>query len=301
MKRFVLMTGALLAFLCLPCAAHAAVDDTASEVPLTFEQGHVIVLARVNGEEPVEVVLATGSEHSVVDGGMLEKYKLRLYYTGEGIITGGPTDRTITFASVPNIRVGDVKMTNLNMHFGSLEHVSKRLGRQIFGIFGADFFKGRVVQFDFGKKVVRFLPQPPAGMAKDAKPGDDAGGRVVLPMGSYKDGLTLPIIDKAIFDGKEIKTLLDTGMVTVVSLKSSAIKRLGLSSLPEKSPPRADKVSSLRFGSQEVKDVPVTLYAKGSDFDRDIQEVGAVAGALLLQNFVVTFDFRRRLVMLEHL
>jgi hypothetical protein len=291
----------LLASLYAPCFAGPAAEDAVTEVPFTFEMGHVVVRAMIKREVPVDVILATGSEHSVMDAGLLQKYKLPAYYAAEGVVTGR-NDRTYSFSTVPDLRVGEVKDASLNMRFGpSMGEISRRVGREVFGMLGADFFKGRVVQFDFGKKVVRFLPQSPAEVPKEQQAAAAAAGRISLPMRSYDHKVALPVVENVTFEGKKIKTLLDTGTVTVVSLSSSAAKQIGLTSPPEKGAPLDDKVKSLRFGEYELNDVPVLLYAKGSNFDRDYKEFGAVAGAILLQNFVVTFDYRKQVVTLERL
>jgi hypothetical protein len=285
----------LLAALVAPCAASPASEQATTELPFVFERGHVLVQVMIKGNVPVEVVLATGAEHSHINVALLQKHDLRAYYTGEGIITGGPTDRTYSFASVPDIRVGDIKLTSLNMRLGTLVDISQRVGREIFGIFGADFFKGRVVQFDFAKRVVRFLPKS----ATDAIKKDDkttaaaATNRIVLPMRSNAEQVTLPLVENVTFNGKKIKTLLDTGAVAVISISASAATQMGLTSPPEKSAPRADKVSSVRLDEYELTDVPVLLFAKGAGFD------GAIAGVGLLKAFVLTFDFSKRFVILE--
>ena len=298
MKNIALAT-LLSSFLCVPCAASPTVDDTLSELPSPLKKGTCLCRRKIKRNVPVEVVLATGAEHSVIDGGFLDKYKLPAYYSAEPPITGR-NDRLYSFSTVPDIRVADAKETSLNMRLGSLSDVSKRVGREVFGILGADFFKGRVVQFDFGKKVVRFLPQSPTD-ALTNKTGAEVTRRVLLAMSFYKEDQASPIVENVTFDGKKIKTLLDTGAVTVVSLSSSAAKQLALSPPAEKGDPRPHKVSSLRFNDYELTNVPVILYPKGSSFDRDQRRFGAVAGSILLQNFVVTFDFRKRVVILEHI
>jgi len=58
--------------------------------------------------------------------------------------------------------------------------------------------------------------------------------------------------------------------------------------------------SVLSIGGYELTDVPV-LYGKGMGMDRDSKEFGAVAGTGLLQNFITTFDFRSKVIILEHL
>lgn len=298
MSRCVWTLFALLAFLCAPCAAHARADDDASELPFVVEKGHVIVKAMIKGDVPVEMILATGAEFSIVDGGLLQKYKLTAYYTNDGPVTGTSLDRTYSFSTVPDIRVGEAKIVSLNMRFGTFGEVSKKIGREIFGSLGADFFKGRTVQFDFVNKVLRFLPEAAAKALKEA-PAGAASSRTMLPMAFYKEGTTLPIVESVTYDGKKVKTLLDTGTVAVVSLSPSATKQLGLSPPPEKSQPRAGKVASLKFNDYELTEVPISLVPKGSGFDRDLKEFGAIAGIGLLQNFVITFDFRSKVVVLE--
>lgn len=294
MKRFAIHALALLALLCGPCFAGQADDN---EVPFSFEKGFVVVQAKIKGDRPVDVLVSTGAEYSSIDTALLSKYKLPAYYTAEGIVTGH-NDKTISFTTVSDVRLGSVKVTSLNLRLGSLVEVSKRLGREIFGIFGADFFRGRAVQFDFAKKALRFLPEAAADALKDKAAGGD-DGRVVLPMVSYTDKLTMPVAEKITYDGKAIKTLFDTGTVTVVALSFNAARQVGLTP-PDKGAPRQDKIKSLRFDKYEMTNVPAALYPKGSDFDRDMKEFGAVAGSVLLQNFVVTFDFGNKVIILEH-
>lgn len=299
MPRFALIALALSTLLCAPCGASPAPAQIISELPFAFEKGHVIVQAKIKDKMPVEVILATGAEYSLLDFGMLEKYKLPAFYTGEGIITGGPQDRVYSFSTVPDIRVGDVKVTSLSMRLSSLAEISKRVGREIFGLLGNDFFRGRVVQFDFQKKVVRFLARSEAGGSKDNKTGADADGLIRLPIVFYKERLTLPVVENVTFNGKKVKMLLDTATVAVISMSASAAKQVGLSTPPEKSAPRADSVASLRLAEYEMKDVPILIYPRGADIDHNQKEFGAIAGVGLLQNFVITFDFDKKVIILE--
>ncbi|HYP54298.1 MAG TPA: hypothetical protein VEQ42_12190 [Pyrinomonadaceae bacterium] len=290
MKRLTLLALVLLASLCAPRAARAA-DDAPVEVPFSFEKGYVVVQVKVKGKLPAEVLLSTGSEHSTVDFKMLDKYELQAAYTAVGVVTGR-NDQTVTFSPVPDIRLGD-KSWSLNMRLGSTHTVSAKLGREIFGILGADFFRGRVAQFDFGAKVFRLLPKSP-----EAAPAN-AGGRAVLPMKFYKDNVTMPLVENVMLNGQKVKTLLDTGTVTTLALAPNTSKQLGMPTPPEKADPVADKVKTLRLDAHEITDVPVILFAKGAGFD--FSGSGAVAGTVLMQNFVATFDYRKKVVILERI
>src|SRR3989442_13971825 len=108
MKTFAIAIFLLCTFLCGSSQGKPAVADADSEIPFTLEKGHVIVSAKINGNKPVEMVLATGAEHSLINATVLEKYKLQASYTGEGIITGSNLDRVVSFVTVSDIRVGEV-------------------------------------------------------------------------------------------------------------------------------------------------------------------------------------------------
>jgi hypothetical protein len=152
------------------------------------------------------------------------------------------------------------------------------------------------VQFDFRKKVVRFLAHAPIV----APQASGASEFATLTMRPSSEPLRLPVTEDVLFNGKKINTLFDTSALTVVSLTPSAAKQVGLAPPPDKGPPRTDKVS-LRLGGMEFTDLPVTLHAKGSVFDHDSTGYGGVLGIALLQNFVITFDFRDGALILERI
>jgi hypothetical protein len=190
------------------------------------------------------------------------------------------------------------------MGVGSTVQLTKTTGREIFGILGADFLKGRVVQVDFKNRVLRFIDHSPAELPRDKNESGVPTRRIILPMEESDDPLKLnlpsPVVVSATFNGKTARTLLNTGMVTVIALSSSAAKRLGFTVLTEKSLPGSYRIASLRLGTYELKDVPVVVAAKGTTIDQTLEQYGAAAGSLFLQNFIVTFDFRRKVVILEH-
>src|SRR5712691_1038374 len=229
MDRLSLILILVSLFVCNPCLAATTIEDPTFEVPFSLEKGRVIVHANIKKDLPVEVVIATGAEHSTVDMALLEKNKLQSGYAGEPPVTGH-NDRIYFFSIVPDVRVGDAKETSLSMRLVSLSEISKALGREIFGVLGADFFKGRAVQFDFIKKVIRFLSQSAADTLRDQKTGSTLSDATVFRMiesdDPFKDA-TVPVVDGVAFDGKKTKALLNTGAYLVVGLSSSTAKKLG--------------------------------------------------------------------------
>ncbi len=301
MRRFLPPTVMLGIILFTSFVAKGAVDDTTTEVPFSIENGHVIVQARIKNSVPVEVLVSTGRQHSSIDIGLTKKYGLQEGYAGEPPVTGH-NDRVYFFSVVPDVRVGEVKVSSLSMRLVSLSEISKAVGREIFGVIGADFFKGRVVQFDFNKKVLRFLSQSASDASKNKKAGTDKNGPIVLRMTGDTDqyeNITVPVVEDVSFDGKRVKVLLDTGALMAVGISSSSAKKLGFTSPPEKSAPGSGKIGSVHLAAYELTDVPVVISSKGTTLDQELSGHGIVLGIAILKNFVVTFDFRSKIVVIE--
>jgi hypothetical protein len=305
MQRLALVGTILLTLMYLPCIAKPAVGDAVNEVPFSFEKGFVVVKAKIKRNVDVEVIISTGAEYSSADEGLLDKYEIsRISRGGPPIILSDIYGPLKVFTSVPDVSIGEAKATSLIMGVGSTSALSKALGREIFGTLGANFFKDRVVQVDFKKKVLRFIDQSDAELLRDKNEPDIGGGRIMLRMIDNEEPLrehpTRPVVENVTFNGKISKLLLDTGTVTVIALSSSTAKKLGYTVPSDKSSPRADRIESLGFGSYELKSLPVVIYAKGTSIDQSLGEYGAVAGSLFLQNFIVTFNFRSKVVVLAH-
>lgn len=288
MKRL-LIVASLIAFI----APLSSAQQIETEIPFTFEKGHIIVAAKIKDKEPVEMAIATGLEQSTVGAANIKKYNLKIYNIPSGPVTGRH-DEALYPAEVTDIRLGNSHTHRLLMPFnGSIVNIiSKNIGREIFAVLGADFFKGRTVQFDFKKKVIRLLSN-----WKAPKEGSDQVA--ILPMIEDKmKPIRRPIVERIGFNGKQIKTLLDTGSVTVISLTPTGAKEVGLPVPSPKSNPQPAKVS-LALEKISFPDVPAVVYSKDSDFDKDSQGYSAMIGIAVLQNFIITFDFGVAVVVLE--
>jgi len=287
-----------LPLLLIVCSASVLAKPPAAkveaEVPFTLEKGHIIVAAKVlNTKTPVELAIATGAEFSLINGSSIVKYKLQAYYTGVGIITGRSTDQTLTYAPVSDVRLGDADARNVSFTLGQdvVNQVSSRIGREIFGVLGADYFKGRTVQFDFKKKVMRFLSDWKPDPQMDSLPFVARELRLNAPSSK------LPIAEVTM-NGKKIKTLFDVGALTVISVTPTAAKQIGLSVPKEKGEPLAGK-AAISFVNISFPEVPVTVYAKGSPMDVNASGYSGIIGIAALQNFITTFDFDAGLLTLE--
>jgi predicted aspartyl protease len=285
----------LLLFIAAPCYAGTRSSDATVEVPFVFEKGYLLVQARIKNDIPVEMTIATGAEYSIVDVGLLDKYKLQANYAGEGPITGH-NDRIFTFSPVSDVRLGAAKTRTLNMRLGLVANISKVLGREIFGALGVDFFKGSAVQIDFEKRVLRFLSESEAQSLTEKAGANKQTAQLKI---AYNDDsfehLPVPLVDVTI-EGKKIKTLIDTGAVVIVALSQATAKKIGSTVSPGASSKKT-KVQNLSIGGLRLNDVPAVVLTKENA--GVLQGSDAVIGIAVLQNYLITFDFRRNLIVVE--
>lgn len=290
-----------LLLLAAPCVAQTA--TTATEIPFSFQQGLIIVDAKIKDNIPVHVVIATGMEHSVTDISLLQKYELGAFYAADGEVTGR-NDKTFSFTKVSGVKVGNSKTKELMLRFGSVAELSRMAGKEIFAALGADFFEGQVLQLDFKNNVIRFLAQIPPDRSDPKHPNFNAAGATVLRMAPKADDFVrktymVPRVKDVQMNGQKTNLLFDSGITTMLALSASTGKKVGLTVPAEKEPPRDDKVT-LRLDANEFPDVAATIYAKGTGADQNLSKSGgAVAGSFFLQKFVSTFDYKKGVIVLE--
>jgi hypothetical protein len=292
-----------LVLLATPCLAQTTATTVGSEIPFSLQNGLIVVEGRIKDNVSVNVVLATGTEHSVADPALLKKYELSAYYAADGPVTGR-NDKTFNFTRVSDVRVGNSHARELFMRFGSVAQLSQMAGKEIFGALGADFFEGKTLQLDFKNNVLRFLEKIPPALIDSKDPNYNPTRAMILrmapkPSDPFKKTYQVSLVKDVQVNGQKTNVLFDTGVATVLALSSSIGKKIGLEVPLENASPRQDKVT-LRFESNEFPDVPVMIYAKGTSGDQHLSRFGgAVAGALFLQKFVATFDYRKGIVVLE--
>jgi phosphotransferase system IIB component len=295
----VMVSPILLIFMWLTCIAAPRVPNADNEVPFSFEKGFIVVKAFIKGNTEVEVIIATGSEYSLADERLLAKYKVPVNSR-----FGPPVSNIYfpikAFTSVPDVNVGQTKTSSLVMGIGSTATASKLLGREIFGTLGANFFKNRAVQVDFKKRIVRFLDPSSPEISSATNRTTSIRLRVVEDNDQVLERPTRPVVEGVVLNGTSHKVLFDTGAVTVVALSSNAAKKLGYAAPTDKGSPRSDTVKSLVVGGYEITNVPIVIYGKETNSHQGLEEYGAVVGSVFLQNFIVTFDFHNKLIVLEH-
>jgi hypothetical protein len=185
-----------------------------------------------------------------------------------------------------------------------LSKVSERLGKPLHGVLGHSLLNGRIIQIDYPHHVVRFYSQSPFTKADRQV---NTPTRTVLRF-RYDDNVP---IDDVFVNGKKMTGNLDTGSSGNFNLTPAAVAYLGLEDEVNRarvsmsvgynyvSENREGKVANVTVGGISVDEPSVIFFGKGAG--RDKKPWGVNIGNVFLKDFVVTIDYRSKLITLEKL
>jgi hypothetical protein len=132
-----------------------------------------------------------------------------------------------------------------------LEQLSRSCQQGVDGLIGADFFRGRTVQIDFDKRVIRTLSQ-----------ADTPGSREAIPLQLRSCGMRVPL---GVNSGQRQWVRLDTGCASALEWVTSKVPAeqcrqrtaVGLTtiSIPQ-------TLTSVQIGSHQFQKVPTGLHEK---------------------------------------
>ena len=273
------------------------------EIPFDFYRNEIVLQVSVNGKGPFSMMLDTGTDPSVVDLAWARTIGLKLDSIGrQG--DGGGTDVNLAYGTkLPLVEIGGLSARNIETAALDLSKISARLEKPMDGVLGQSLLSGRIVQIDYPNRVVRFYSESPFGQPASKQPNTAA--RTVLAF--RYDGNVL--IDDVLVNGKKVVGNLDTGSNGSFDLTPAAVTYLGLEDDVSRAPASTDtgyngasanrkgKLRNVTIGGISVDNQDVTFFGKG--MGRDRRRWGINIGNVFLKDFVVTIDYRRKLIVLE--
>jgi len=289
----------LLCCLLVVSSARAGGKQQVVEIPFDFYHNEIILQVKVNGKGPFNMMLDTGTDPSGIDLNTAKDIGLKLHPLGKPA-AGGGTDVNLTYyTEMSLVEVAGFTVKNVETLALDLSKMSERLGKPLHGVLGHSVLNGRIVQIDYPNRVVRFYSQPLFSK------GANTPKRSVLSF-RYADNV---LLDDVFVNGKKMVANLDTGSSGSFNLTPAAVGYLGLEEEFNGAPVSTDvgyngvsqnrqgKVNNVTVGAISVDAPAVIFFGKGTG--RDKKPWGLNIGNAFLKDFVLTIDYRNKLVMLE--
>jgi predicted aspartyl protease len=280
-------------------SAHAGGKQQVVEVPFDFYKNEIILQVKVNGKGPFNMLLDTGTDPSGIDLTTARDIGLKLHPLGKPA-SGGGTDVNLTYyTELPLVEVSGFIVKDVETLAIDLSKISERLGKPLHGVLGHSVLNGRIVQIDYPNRVVRFYSQPL--FSKTA----NTPNRSMLSF-RYADNV---LLDDVFVNGRKVVGNLDTGSSGTFNLTPATVGYLGLEEDFNQAPVSTDvgyngasqnrqgKVNNVTVGGISV-DAPAVIFF-GKETGRDKKPWGINIGNGFLKDFVLTIDYRNKLVTLE--
>jgi len=271
-----------------------------SSFELVHEQ--IVLQVKLAGKGPFTVLLDTDTDPSGID--LTTARDLGLSAGAKGYpASGGGTDVNVTFLTkLPLVELGSLSVRNVSAAVIDMKKLSDRLGRPIHGVLGYSFLKDRIVQIDYQAHKVRFYDTTPYPGIQNAP---NMVNRIALNF-RYDDDV---IIDNVFINGQKMRATIDTGSSSTLCLTPEAITILDLDEDVKNArvstsvgyngeyENRIGMLKSVRIGRLSLESVETTFWLPGTGHDKKKFHVNIGNG--FLKDFVVTFDFPAKLVVLE--
>jgi predicted aspartyl protease len=292
----------LMAISCLESFAQAPRQEQVIEAPFDFDRNEILLQVKVNGKGPFRMMLDTGADPSAIDLATAREIGLKLAPTGRQGSGGGSGINLSYETELPLVEVGGLAARNLTAVAIDLSNISQRWGKPIQGVLGHSLLHNRVIQIDYPKQVVRFYAKSPFSKVTNQA---NTSTRTVLSF-RYANNV---LVDDVWVNGKRVVAELDTGSdgtfkltpaaVTYLGLegevsKAQATKSVGFNGIAENS---EGKVGNVTIGGISIEAPIVIFFGKGTG--RDNKAWGINIGNAFLKDFVLTIDYRSKLIVLE--
>ena len=302
---WLLCTTLLIMLIALACCCVCAQVKSAAhviEIPFDFYRNEIIVQMKVNGKGPFNMMIDTGTDPSAIDLATAKELGVKLQSLGQPASGGGTEKNLAYYAKLPLVEVGGLNVKTLDALAIDLSKVSARLGKPLHGVLGHSLLNKRIVQIDYAARVLRFYSESP--FPKHAKQ-PNTSKRSVLSF-RYDDNV---LIDDVFVNGKKVIANFDTGSNGSFALTPAAVSYLGLEDEVSSAPVdtsvgyngasenRKGKVSNVTVGGISVDAPDVVFFGKGTGRDKEPWSINI--GNVFLKDFVVTIDYRSKLITLE--
>ena len=305
MTRIPLPQPALIIFLLIfPACAFSQTPKPLVEVPFEFVHNQIVVPVKIGGKGPYNMLIDTDTDPSAIDAATARDLGLVTGNKG-GTATGGGTEvNTIYPTHLPTVELGSLLARDVAAVTIDLTKISERAGRPIQGVLGFSFLKDRIVQIDYPNSKLRFFTESPYPRIQM---GANTVNQVSFPL-RREDGVVM--VDSVFVNDQKMRATLDTGSSSTFNLTPEGVALLNLEdqSQPGDSTSvgyngeyenKRGILKSVRLGRVTVESVQANFWLPKTGHDNLKYQVNIGNG--FFQDFVMTFDFKNKLVVFEKL
>lgn len=261
-------------------------------IPFSLENNSVYLQGKVNAVDNVKFLFDTGADGSVIN--INSKKKVDLKIDGKSQNKGSNGVNTVDYSSHNTVQFGDIQKTDVLFTLIPYGEVN------FDGVFGTDLMKGKIIEIDYQKNVLRFY---------------DENDRSIDLSGYEKMKLHLidnyPAVESSItVNGKEYSGYfgLDSGADDALTIASPYARKNSLASTMKtigKATAQGSDGSvyempvvlcpSITFAQKFLYNVPITLSSSTEGIDAS-EKMAGFFGNAFLKRFNTIIDFKNQFI-----
>ena len=293
------------AFLLGLANVHGQTPKPTAEVPFEFVHNQVVLQVKIGGKGPFTMLLDTNTDPSAIDVATARELALAVGRSGAPA-TGGGTETNIVYpTTLPGVEIGGVTAKQVAAATIDLGKISTRMERPIHGVLGFSFLKDRIVQIDYPNSKLRFFDASPYPRIEALR---NTVNLIAMP---FRQEGGAVIVDSVFINNEKMRAALDTGSSGTLTLTPYAVSLLGLDEAIASAEVgssigyngeyqhKQGVLKSLRIGRFQTESIQASFWLPNTGHDQKKFEVNIGNG--FFQDFVVTFDFKKRFVVLERI
>jgi predicted aspartyl protease len=287
-----------------PSLSIVGAQDRQAPGEISFELVHneIVVQVKIAGKGPFRMLLDTDTDPSALD--VITAQELGLVQGSKSYpASGGGNDANVFHLTrLPVVEIGNLSVREVQAGTINLAKLSAKMGVPIHGILGYSFLRDRIIQIDYPASKIRFFTESPYPRILNAPNTVNT----LAASFHYDDGV---LIDSVFVNGQKMKATLDTGSSGTFALTPEAITMLGLQDEARDGETeefvgyngayqsKTGVLKSVRLGRLSVDTTPATFWLPGTGHDKKKFQINIGNG--FFKDFVMTFDFRGKIVVFE--
>jgi len=303
--RFAVSAGfALVMVMAMAIATRAQPQKPPVEVPFEFVHQQIVVKVKIGGKGPLNMLVDTNTDPSAIDEKTARELGLSIGSSGAPA-AGAGTEVNTTFPTMfPTVELGSITAKQVPAATIDMSKISARIERPIAGVLGFSFLKDRIIQIDYGNLVLRFFAESPYPRIQLAP---NTVNTIAMTFRREEGDV---IVDSIFVNNEKMRATLDTGSSGSFSLTPEAVALLGLdeddegegktdTSVGYNGPyeQKSGVLKSVRMGRYSAEGVQATFFLPKTGHDNKKYQVNI--GNAFLQDFLMTFDFKDKIVVFE--
>jgi predicted aspartyl protease len=273
------------------------------EIPFEFVHNQIVVKVKVGGKGPFNMLVDTNTDPSAIDVATARELGLAVGDKGYPATGGGTEANTAYLTRLPSVELGSLAVKDVTAATINLAKISERMGGPIHGILGFSFLKDRIIQIDYPNSKVRFFAESPYPKIQFSA---NTVNTIAFPF-KREDGEVM--IDSVYINNEKMRAALDTGSSGTFSLTPEAVALLALEEQAQAGESsksvgyngeyesKQGILKSVRLGRISVESVRADFWLPKTGHDNKKFQVNIGNG--FFQDFVMTFDFKNKIVVFE--